>query len=118
MDHIRQATGMEFPLTAEIEIPSEVKNSLNWIATTDPSIISDYWDIQLARLRKLVSQAEHSQKIWNRLIPQEIRGAQAKFKSVASHQPLSRFKIGATGGSANSFSFSYDRNPISGRRVS
>ena len=94
LDHIRQAMEMEFPLTADIEIPPEIDTSLNWLATTDPSIVINFWDIQLVKLKKLVAAAASSQSKWNDLIPREIRGAQKKFKSVAFHQLLSHLNLG------------------------
>ena len=42
MGHINQAIRMEFSHTPEIEIPSEIKDSLDWISTTDPLVVYEF----------------------------------------------------------------------------
>ena len=44
---------VEPPLTSDIEIPAEIKDSLEWIAKADPESVSPCWGNRLYKLQKL-----------------------------------------------------------------
>ena len=94
IDHILKATRAIFPLSADIPIPQEIQDSLEFIMHGDPGAVVKFWDDQLMRLQSLTREAQPLQERWNDLIPPEIRGAQKKFKSVAFHQLLCHLSLG------------------------
>ena len=77
-----------------MELPPEITESLERPISTDPSVITQFWDDQLLRLKKLVQDAQPYQDSWNLQAPTAIQGAHPLFKSVASHQLLINFPLG------------------------
>ena len=93
-DHIAKATGTLFPLTMDTPLPGEINESLEFLKSTDPKLVLSFWEIQLERLLRLVEDCSTTQSEWSDHIPERIKGAQTKFKSVAFHQLLRNFSLG------------------------
>ena len=90
---ITQATHLAFPLTPDIEIPAEIKDSLEWIAKTDTEVASSFSGNQLYKLQKLTNRAQLAQNQRGDRAHMEIKWAQSKFKSVAYRQLLSNLNL-------------------------
>ena len=74
IDHILKATWAIFPFSAEIPLPQEIQESLDFIMYSGPVEIVKFWDNRLERLRILVREAQTLQDEWNAMIPNEIKG--------------------------------------------
>ena len=89
-----QALGARFPLTAEIEHPAQITSSLDWAKSAIPSEVRVFRGNQRSRLHALIAAAQPYQDIWNSAIPEAIRGARPRFKSLAFRQRLSHLGPG------------------------
>ena len=94
LDHIRQACAKNFPLSADVELPQEINDSLDWLMSTDNETIITFWDEQLAKLEYLVQECHQAQEHWFTATPLAIKGAQSRFQAVAFHQLLHHFGLG------------------------
>ena len=84
-------------------MPRGINESLEFLKSTDPKLVLSFWAIQLERLLRLVEDCSTTQLEWSELVPDQIKGAQATFKSAASHQLLKNFPLGAINGFPNLF---------------
>ena len=86
----------EFPPDPPPPIPQppEISNSLEWITSTNPSEIVEFWDFQLTRLRSLVSDCEETQCRRDTLAPSELTHLGRRFNDVAFRQLLPHFSLG------------------------
>ena len=91
---LRGRQGLFFPLTMDAPLPREINESLEFSKSTDPKLVLSFWAIQLERLLRLVEDCSATQLEWSKLVPDQIKGDQTKFKSVAFHQLLKNFSLG------------------------
>ena len=93
-DFVFRAMAEPFHLADEIPLPSEVKASLDFIKNTAPDKIRRFWKAQLRRLRLLTRAAAPAQAVWDALIPDFIRPAAGKLKTVTISHLLHQFGLG------------------------
>ena len=86
-----RAAKADFPLDSHIPFPPELSNSLEWIKSTDPSEIVEFWDAQLTRLRSLVSDSEVAQRQRDALVSPELAHLGRRFDAVSFHHILRLF---------------------------
>ena len=93
-DHISKAMNSLFPLAMDTPLPAEITRSLEFMKTTDPKLILQFWDVQLNRLDQLIMDCSAKQSEWFQSAPKGIEGAQSRFQSVAYRQLLSQAGLG------------------------
>ena len=80
VDRIRQATKSDFPPSADIPLPGELAESINWVAEVPTTTSTKFRNPQLESLRKLVADSEPTQKEWATSRPHEFRGDGCRVK--------------------------------------
>ena len=63
-----------FPLSADIELPPEINDSLAWLNSSDADTITIFRDTQLDRLSSLVNERRDTQEKRFNSTPEPIRG--------------------------------------------
>ena len=94
LGHIFKAVKADFPLTQPIAIPSEIKESLEWISTTPKEEVLKFWEGQFARLTRLFEQSASTQAKWDEAIPNELRGGACRIATVPLLALMRHFSLG------------------------
>ena len=93
-DFVFRAMAEPFHLEGEIPLPAEVKASLDFITNTDPDRTLKFWKAQLRRIRNLARAAAPTQAAWGDLIPDFIRPAAGRLKTVTISHLTHQFGLG------------------------
>ena len=75
LDHIHQAVGADFPLSAEIPLPEELTTSIDWISEVPTTTATKFRDDQLVLLKKFVRGADGTQGYWETHRPPRVGGS-------------------------------------------
>ena len=93
-DHVRLALGEKFPLAAPIPLPGHIRDAALFTRDCPAEELVKFWDAQLSRLEKLVSDSKLAREKWNDRILPEIAPAAGKLQTVAVSQPTHHYGVG------------------------
>ena len=94
LDRIGKAAQADFLLTRPISIPSEIHDSLDWIASETKEAVFNFWEDQLDRLTHLGLQADTTQTIWGDAIPPDLMGGACRISTVSLLTMMRHFDLG------------------------
>ena len=94
IDHVDKEMDLEFFLSKEVPLPSEVGQSLKMIVGANPIQIKQFWHDQILRVERIAQQAEHTQKQWDLLTPKELRNSRSPIKTVAILDLMNQYGLG------------------------
>ena len=92
--HVRKAVDMEFFTSKEVPMTDEIRNSIAFIAKIDRQNAEDFWTSQLGKIRKIVNDAEPTQRVWEMRRPKELSGTPSPLRTVALAHLMGNFDIG------------------------
>ena len=85
-DHVHRALGEQFPLSVDTPLPQDTRAAALFSRDSTPEQLRSFWESQLLKLEKLVQDSELAQEKWGGDIPDGIKPAAGKLKTVAISQ--------------------------------